>query len=448
MQNSSQYLEQERKAYSLYVLQFRAIPNIADGLKAVARRIIWTARDGAKYKCATLAGATMPIHPHASPDDVIGTIAATYGNNIPLMKGKGAFGTLLKPTAYGAARYTAVSISNFTKDVILKDIEIVPMIENYDGTLEEPKHFLPLVPVSLLNFQEGIAVGFACKILPRVLDEVIKDQIRYLNGHGARIKTAAPFFTSTNQPAVEFEGDGSTIKWYFEGEFEKINATTIKITNLPQGVVHEKFIARLNDLEDTNDSIVQEVEDNSSDKYDIGVRFKKGALRNMSDDDILNFLKLKSAITENLNLVGFDGKHVLTASYTDVISMFTEWRLAFYVQRYKRLAGLLEDDIQKYKDVILAINKKVNVAASKVASRQELKLLLREIGIINLDYIADLSVYRFTQDEKQKMEQKISDATIDLKRYRKLISSKPERVKVYIDELQQITKRFKKGDYT
>jgi len=448
MLNSSQYIEQERRAYSLYVMQFRAIPNIADGLKAVARRIIWTARDGSKYKCATLAGATMPIHPHASPDDVIGTIAATYGNNIPLMTGKGAFGTLLKPTAYGAARYTSVSISKFTKDVILKDIEIIPMVENYDGTLEEPQHFLPLVPVSLLNFQEGIAVGFACKILPRTLDEVIKDQIRYLNGHGKRIKTAAPYFAPTDQPAVEFEGDGSTIKWHFEGTFEKVNATTIKITNLPQGVVHEKFIARLNDLEESNSSIIQEVEDNSSDRYDITIRFKKGALRSMSDDDILDFLKMKSAITENLNLVGFDGKSVMTTSYTEVITKFTEWRLAFYVQRYKRLARLLEDDIQKYNDVILAITKKINVTASKVASRQELKLLLKEVGIVNLDYIADLSVYRFTQDEKKKMEQKIKDANGDLKVYKKLISSKAERTTVYIDELQQIAKQFKKGDYT
>ncbi len=106
----SGYVKEQRREYSLYTLQSRAIPHAADGLKAAARRVLWTARDGHKYKSATLAGATMPIHPHASPDSAINTLAAPYSNNLPLLKGYGAFGTLLNPTAYGATRYTSVSV--------------------------------------------------------------------------------------------------------------------------------------------------------------------------------------------------------------------------------------------------------------------------------------------------------------------------------------------------
>ena len=95
----------------------------------------------------------------------------------------------------------------------------------------------------------------------------------------------------------------------------------------------------------------------------------------------------------------------------------------------------------------MAINKKVNVVASKTASRQELKQLLKAIGIVNLDYIADLSVYRFTQEEKAKMVQKIKDAEVELKRFRKLISSKAERTAVYIGELQEILSKYRKGVY-
>lgn len=443
---SSQYINDQRREYSLYVLQMRAIPHAADGLKAAARRVLWTAKNGDKYKCATLAGATMPIHPHAAPDSTINTLAATYGNNIPLLKGKGAFGTLLKPTAYGASRYTAVSVSEFTKDVVFRDIEIIPMVENYDGTLMEPKHFLPLVPISLLNPQEGIAVGFACNILPRDLDDIIKDQIKYLKGT-KKIDEAPPYFTPTDQGAIEYEETANGIRWYFEGDFEKVNATTIRITNLPYGVVHEKYIDKLVEMEDLNTSPIQEVEDNSKDVFDITVRFKKGSLRSMSDEDIKRMLKLQSSVNENLNVIGFDGETVMSTSYPELIAKFTEWRLGFYVERYKRLAGLLEKDIQRYKDVILAIKKKVNAVASRTASRGELKLLLKEIGIVNLDYIADLPVYRFTEEEKKKMEQKIKDATAELAGYKKLISSKAERTKVYISELQNIGKRYRKGDY-
>ena len=115
---SSPYIDEQRRSYFLYILQMRAIPAAADGLKAAGRRTLWTARDGSKFKTATLAGATMPIHPHASPDDAINTLAGVYDNNIPFFHGDGAFGTLLEPKAYGASRYTAVKVSKFTKDVI------------------------------------------------------------------------------------------------------------------------------------------------------------------------------------------------------------------------------------------------------------------------------------------------------------------------------------------
>jgi len=91
----SEYVNEQRREYSLYVLQSRAIPSIADGLKAAGRRVLWTAKDGKKHKSATLAGATMPIHPHASPEGAINTLAAPYGNNIPLLHGDGAFGLSL-----------------------------------------------------------------------------------------------------------------------------------------------------------------------------------------------------------------------------------------------------------------------------------------------------------------------------------------------------------------
>jgi DNA gyrase/topoisomerase IV subunit A len=111
MIKSSQYINDQRREYSLYVMQSRAICAGTDGLKAGGRRALWTARSGAKMKTATLAGATMPIHPHAECTGAINTLAAPYGNNIPLFKGDGAFGTMLHPTSYGAARYTSISVS-------------------------------------------------------------------------------------------------------------------------------------------------------------------------------------------------------------------------------------------------------------------------------------------------------------------------------------------------
>jgi DNA gyrase subunit A len=443
--NSSQYVNNERREYSLYVLQMRAIAAISDGLKAGGRRVLWTARNGQKFKSATLAGATMPIHPHASPEGAINTLAAPYGNNIPLLHGEGAFGTLLNPTAYGASRYTSVKISKFTKDVIFKDIEIVPMGENYDGTLEEPKHFLPLVPIVLLNPSEGIAVGFASTILPRDLEDIINSQVAYLSNK--KFEEMMTAFMPTDNIAVDWTEDakGNT-RWIFEGAFKKINASTIQITKLPYGISHEKFTDKLLKLVE-DDSTIVDFTDSSKDIFNIEVKFKRGAVDKTSKKDMLKQLNLINTVSENMNVLDFDGKRVLSTNYVEVIKLFCDWRLNFYKNRYERLAHLLHIDIQRYKDIIIAIKRNVSGTAKKIGSKSELKDFLKEIEIVHIDYITELPVYRFTEDEKNKVEDKLKAANIKMKEYKTLLSSEPERRKIYIQELRDVLRKYKKGEY-
>lgn len=436
---SSAYVNNERREYSLYVLSSRAIPALSDGLKAAARRVLWTARNGKVFKSATLAGATMPIHPHASPESTIDTLAADYGNNIPLLKGDGAFGTLLNPTAYGASRYTSVSVSEFTKDVLFRDIEIIPMQENYDGTLEEPIHFLPLIPIVFLNPTEGIAVGFACNILPRSLIDIIALQIQHLRGKPKEMEDVFPYFAPTDSEAVEWI-DGENIKWIFHGAFRNKNSNTITITKLPYGVFHEKFVNNLMKLID--DGIILDYEDNSSDIINIDVKFKRGELEELSKKDILSKLGLINSVSENINVIDFDGESVLSGSFIDLLKQFTDWRLSWYKNRYERLASLLRIDIQKYKDVITAINKNVGNAARNTKSRAELRKKLKTYKIVHDDYIADLPIYRFTEEEKDKTQKKLDEAEALLIEYEELLSSELKRKKIYIKELTEVLKKY------
>ena len=442
--HSSHYISEQRRNYFLYTLQMRAIPAAADGLKAAGRRTLWTARDGKKYKTASLAGATMPIHPHASPDDAINTLAGRYDNNIPLFVGDGAFGTLLEPKAYGAARYTSVKISKFTNDVVFKDIEVIPMTENYDGTLEEPVHFLPLIPIALLNPSEGIAGGFKTDILPRSLEDIIVAQLSHLKG-AKRITEPMPKFTPLDNVSFKREEGDKSVFFYFKGDYEEIDGVTIKINKLPFGLVHSNLTNHLESL--IEKGVIVDYTDNSKDKIDIVVKFKKGNLRGHDKDDILSMLGLVVRHGEILNVLDFDGKRIWNASPVDLIRKFTDWRLSWYVNRYQRLQDLLKTDLQRYYDIRTAIKNKVGAVAVKTASRSELKQLLEEIGIINLDYIADLPVYRFTEEEKNKNQLRIDEAEATLKKYKHLLSNEDERRKIYIAELQEVLTKYTKGYY-
>lgn len=446
MISGAEYINEQRKTYSLYVLQSRSIPSAADGFKAANRRVLWTARDGKKYKSATLAGATMPIHPHASPEDAVSLMAAPYKNNIPVLKGYGSFGTLLNPGAYGAARYTSVALSKFAQEVVLADVEVIPMMENYDGTLEEPKHFLPLVPLVLLNPSEGVAIGFASNILPRSLDDIITDQIQHLTQPSKKIKDRFPQFVPTNSTATEHTlNKNGNPQWTFEGTYEKVNSTTIKITSLPYGLAHAKYTELLVNLVENGDIV--DYEDGSKTTFDINVKFNRGALAKLSHDKLMKLLGLVSKSSENLNVLGFDGQRVVTTTYETLIREFCDWRLGWYVQRYERLKDLLERDIQRYKDVILAIKKNVGSTARNVASKGELEEYLAEIGVVHTDYVSSLPVYRFTEEERVKTETKLKDALAQVKRYNILLSNEEERRTVYVSELKDVLGKYKKGYY-
>jgi len=443
---SSEYINQERKAYSLYLISDRAIPHVADGLKSALRRVLWMARDGKKVKSSALAGSCAAIHPHAAPEGSINTAAAPYGNNIPLLKGYGAFGTLLKPTAYGASRYTSVALSEFAKDVIFADANLIPMVDNYDGTIKEPKHLLPLVPTVLLNPQEGIAVGFASNILPRSITDIIYDQVLHLQGKSSKIVEAPPSLDSLGQTSSGAVVDrlGKT-RWVFTGAYDKINATTVRITKLPYGLTHKKLTTTLDKLEEVG--TIVDVVDNSSDVYDILIKFKKGTLTKLDDAKILKMLGLELSVPENLNVVDFDGVTVWSTNYTDVVTRFTDWRLQYYITRYEVLAAQLEIDIQRLRDVILAVKKNIGSVARKIKSKAELKEYLGAIGIVHTEYIADLPVYRFTEDERIKAETKLAEHEATMDRYRLLLSSEPERKQVYIKELKDVLKKVNANRY-
>lgn len=440
---TSDYLNQQRLTYAIYVLNSRALPSASDGLKAAARRVLWIAKDGKKQKSAALAGNTMCIHPHDAPTDAINTITAPFGCNIPLLSGDGAFGTVLEPKSYGASRYTSVKISEFTKDVIFRDIEIIPMQPCYDDSELEPVTFLPLVPIALLNPTEGIAVGFACNILPRKLDDLILAQLAHLKG-AKSISNPIPTFTPTNSVAIS---TGVENKYVFAGSVDKINSSSCRITSLPFGISHSQYVEKLIALAETAAEGIVDFDDDSSKKVDIVVYFNRGSIKDCTEDDLIKKLNLFVRHTENLTLVNFDYKSVVVPTVPDLIRTFTDWRLKFYLTRFERLRDLLQLDLQRYYDIRTAITKHANKKADSMKNKSEFKEWLTTINIVNLDYIAEMATYRYTAEEFEKNEKRIAEAEAQLQQYNELISDPEKRKKVYIAELKDVLSKYLKGFY-
>jgi DNA gyrase subunit A len=438
--NTSEYINKERRDYALFILQNRAIPAFTDGLKSAGRRILWTARNGEKYKSATLAGATMPIHPHAAPETTVQNLAAPFGNNIPLLTGYGGFGTFLSPNDYSSARYTSVKLSNFSKDVVLVDLDLIPMVYNYDDTILIPKHFLPLIPLVLLNPSSGSAIGFASSILPRDLGDIINAQISYLTNK----EYDEPPITMT--PMKQTSIDKTLNRWEFVGDFEFTGQNTVKITALPLGIRDKNILNHLDKLVESG--FVKKYVDNSTDTIDVDVYLVKGILEKFDKPALLEKLKLKNQIKENFNILDVSHTVVKKYNFKRLIADYCDWRVGWYKQRFLKQLKELDIEIQKQEDYLSVVDNKFLNNLTQIETKGKMKERLKEIGVKNVDYIINLPNHRFTLDEIEKIRN-MYDESVNVKRPKllELTENESERTKVYINELKEVLKNHRKDRY-
>src|SRR5918912_2002892 len=161
----------------------RAIPDARDGLKPVQRRILWFMfRNGwtathETVKSAEVVGTVMgQAHPHgdAAIYDAAVRLAQDFSLRYPVREGQGNFGADdYDPAA--SMRYTEMRLSPLG-ELLLRDIgkETVPLVPTYkqDPRVLEP-YYLPARIPPAVNGQDGVGLGFATRVPPHNLREML-----------------------------------------------------------------------------------------------------------------------------------------------------------------------------------------------------------------------------------------------------------------------------------
>src|SRR5271166_5499969 len=91
--------------YASYVIRDRAIPNLADGLKPVQRRILWAMHesdDGRFTKVMNVIGDTTKYHPHG--DASVGDALVVLANKRYLIDRQGNYGNIFTGDPAAAPR--------------------------------------------------------------------------------------------------------------------------------------------------------------------------------------------------------------------------------------------------------------------------------------------------------------------------------------------------------
>src|SRR5438067_1318829 len=198
--------------YAVSTVKARALPEIADGLKPVQRRILYAmgeAGGGGLAKCARYVGEVLgKYHPHgdSSTYEALVHLAQPFSMRYPLIDGQGNFGSR-DGDAAAAYRYTEARLSRYAELMLAEIGEgTVVFVKNYDGKFEEPALLPARLPFGLLNGSFGIPVGFSTRIPSHNLKEVAAAAAHVIKHPRAKIEDILELL-----PGPDFPGGGQII---------------------------------------------------------------------------------------------------------------------------------------------------------------------------------------------------------------------------------------------
>jgi DNA gyrase/topoisomerase IV subunit A len=437
---SSDYINQSSLEYALSTFD-RALPGI-DGFKNSQRKAIFTlSKVSGEIKTVSCAGRMISdgiyLHGDASASGTLQNLASPVVNNYPLIGKRGGFGTQVNPEP-ASPRYTYVKKTKITEALVLRDLDVVPMQENYDGTTTEPKFFLPLIPLALLGV-DGTATAYKSFIFPYRMNEIIQNTIRAIKGE--ELLEMMPYYASYGaNDYVEDRGEG---KYTFFGKAEVIDASTVRVKGLPPRIKLEKFVEDLIEMEDSGK--IRSYDDNSSGKVDITIKLPRGLAASWNEMDVLQYFDISTKLAHTLNVLGENGKVKSYSDVRDIISDFVQFRFKYYIKRYEKLLADADAEV-RYKILVKeCFDNDMTVKIKEFENRAEVVDFVTslnseiEASDENIQNIVNFAAYRWTKENYAKVIQEIDDALSKMDEYNDLLSNHDKIWKIYEEELVELS---------
>jgi topoisomerase-4 subunit A len=308
--------------YASYVIRDRAIPNLADGLKPVQRRILWALHekdDGRFIKVANVVGHTMQYHPHG--DASIGDALVVLANKRYLIEGQGNFGNIFTGDPAAAPRYIECRLTELARTELFND-EITDFVPSYDGRNREPISLPSKLPVTLMLGTEGIAVGLSARILPHNFPELLEAQIAILKKQP--FKCLPDFPTGGLMDARDYQDGKGSVK--VRARIKTKDESTVLITEIPPSTSTDSLIGSIEDAVRKGKLKVKSINDFTSESVEIEIRCPSGVDAEKMVDALYAFTDCEVTITSRIVVIKDNRPVELTVS--DVLRENTDQLVA------------------------------------------------------------------------------------------------------------------------
>jgi DNA gyrase subunit A len=483
---SSSYL-----SYAMSVIVSRALPDVRDGLKPVHRRILYAMYKGGYdwskqfRKSARIVGDVIgKYHPHGDQSvyDALVRMVQDFSMSLPLVEGQGNFGSIDGDPA-AAMRYTETRLSKVSQ-YLIDDIEkkTVDFKSNYDETEKEPTVLPAQYPNLLVNGAGGIAVGMATSIPPHNLGEIIDGTLALIEDKDIKIKDLMKHIPGPDFPTGGViigkdiikqgynKGRGSfKIRGEISIETQKNGRERLVINSIPYQVNKSILNERIAQL--VREKKIEGIKDIRDESNREGIRVSIDLRNGVEPETIKRQLYKNTQIESSFGfntLAIVDGKpktcnlkefleNFLTFR-EDVVIKKTKFDLQKAEERAHILIGLsvsvenldkvikiirnskTPDDAKKsILNTKWKINKSQKMISLVEGKKSKSDYSLSEPQVVS---ILELRLQKLTALGINEIEIEIKKLAELITKYKKIISSKKELLKVISEELKNIKEKF------
>ncbi|HIJ79293.1 MAG: DNA topoisomerase IV subunit A [Desulfobulbaceae bacterium] len=427
--------------YTSYVIRERAIPDVADGLKPVQRRILQTLHnmdDGRFHKVANVVGDCMKLHPHG--DASIFAALVNLANKGYLIDRQGNYGNIFTGDNASAARYIECRLSPLAREVLFNK-DITEFVDSYDGRMKEPVALPAKIPILLMQGAEGIAVGMATKIMPHNFCELLEAQKKILRGEEFELY---PDFQQAGFLDVSSYEDGNgRIKC--RARIEEKNEKTITIKEIPYTTTTESLIESVEKAARAGKLKILSINDYTAEEVEIEIKLARGIYAEDTIKALYAFTDCEVPISPNLTVIINNNPAVLTVSEvlrynTEKLVRDLETELNIELGRLKEKlhAHLLEQifiEERLYKQIEECKSFKEVIETIDLALEPYKEKLVRAVSKDDIERLLEIRIKRISRYDLDKKRKDITAVRANIKAVEKYLKDMVGFTISFLDDL-------------
>ena len=459
-------------AYSKYIIQDRAIPDVRDGLKPVQRRILYAmsgdnnTHDKKFKKCANAVGIVLgKYHPHGDTSvyDALVRLSQDWKQNHILVEVDGNNGSIDgdPPAAY---RYTECRLAKISEE-LLGDVDKfekmhINFAPNFDDTRVEPTVLPTRFPNLLVNGCTGISAGYATNMPPHNLGEICDATIKRIDSPNCTLDTIMSIVKGPDFPTGGIVEDKEGLRKAYETGRGKINVLCkyefarekgkdkIIIDEIPFDVNKQLLVKKIDEIRiDKKIDGISEVRD-ESDK-DANIRIVIDLKANVNKELIMNYLLKNTDLQTSYNYNNVTivnrrprllGILPILDAYIEhqqfVVKKSAEWDLEFAKKQCHITEGLV-----KAISILDEVIKTIRSSKNKSDAKDNL-VKKYEFTESQAEAIVMLQLYRLTNTDIVTLEKHLKELLEEIERLNGIIND-PEKLNGEIKkELRRIKKEY------